>query len=215
MSLKNKTKLLANKLVGIGSLTDTELMELVSTGNRGAFEMMYNTYKKPIYNFLLNLVRGDERKAEDLLQDTFLKAFHRAEQFKKGGKLTSWLWAIARNNAFDSFKKKDALNFTVSLMNEDGESLNTEELIIEMNDAEALMIKKLEKDQVNHCIGKLKDTQREAVILQMFSDLSYEEIATTVDSTVSGVKSLLNRAKKTLFSCLKGLQEKELEGGPL
>lgn len=211
MSLKSKTKLLTQKLVGIGNISDTELMELVSTGNRGAFEMMYNTYKKPLYNFLLNLVRGDEKVAEDLLQDTFLKAYHKAGQFKEGGKLTSWLWAIAKNNAYDSFKKKDALNFTVSLENDEGEQMNTEELVVEMTDAEQLMVKKLERDQVKHCIDKLKDSQKEVVLMQMFSELSYDEISETLQTTVSSVKSMLNRARKSLFSCLKKLQE--LEGG--
>lgn len=207
MSFNSKTKLFTQKLVGIGKLSDTELMELISTGNRGAFEMMYTTYKKPIYNFLLNLVRGDERMAEDLLQDTFLKAYNKAGQFKSGGKLTSWLWAIARNNAFDALKKKDALNYTSTLLNEDGEELNTEDLVVEMTDAEEIMMKKLEREQIEHCLGKLKDTQREAVMMQMFSELSYEEIAQTIDGTVSSVKSLLNRAKKGLFTCLKSLMK--------
>ncbi len=211
MSIKNKTKLLALKLVGIGNISDFELMTLVSEGNRGAFEMMYNTYKRPIYNFLLNLCRGDEKLAEDLLQDTFLKAFHRAAQFKEGGRLTAWLWAIARNNAFDSFKKKDALNFTTTLTNEDGEVMNSENLSVELSHAEELLIKELDKAEVHHCVGKLKDSQREVVMLKMFSDLSYEEIASNIDSSVSSIKSLLNRARKSLFACLKGIKEKQVD----
>ena len=215
MSIKSKTKLLAMKLVGIGSISDFELMTLISTGNRGAFEVMYNNYKRPIYNFLLNLVKGDEKTAEDLMQDTFLKAFHRSAQFKEDGKLTSWLWAIARNNAFDSFKKKDALNFTSTLTNQDGEVLAPENISIEVTDAETLLLKKIEKEQVNHCIGKLKDSQKEVIMLRMFSDLSYDEIAENISSTVSSVKSALSRARTSLFSCLQGLkdkQEKELGG---
>ncbi|MBT7609634.1 MAG: RNA polymerase sigma factor [Bacteriovoracaceae bacterium] len=209
MSIKTKTKLLALKLVGIGNVSDFELMQLITNGNRGAFEMMYNTYKRPIYNFLLNLMKGDEKTAEDLLQDTFLKAFHRANQFKEDGKLTAWLWAIARNNAFDTFKKKDALNFITTLTNEDGEVIGPENLSIEMTDAEKILIKKLERDEVHHCIDKLKDKPKEVVMLQMFSDLSYEEISESVEASVSSIKSLLNRARKSLFACLKGIKEKQ------
>ena len=215
MSIKNKTKLLAKKLVGIGNISDFELMQLVSDGNRGAFEMMYSMYKRPIYNFLLNLVKGNEKIAEDLLQDTFLKAFHRSGQFKEDGRLTAWLWAIARNNAFDSFKKKDALNFTSTLTNEDGEVMAAENISIEMTDAEQLLLKRIEKEQVHHCIDKLKDSQKEVIMLRMFSDLSYDEIAESISSTVSSVKSSLNRARKSLFSCLQGIrdnQDKEVGG---
>jgi RNA polymerase sigma factor (sigma-70 family) len=210
MSIKDKTKLLALKLVGRGNIDDFELMQLISNGNRGAFELMYNTYKRPIYNFLLNLTRGNEKIAEDLLQDTFLKAFHRSAQFKEDGKLTAWLWAIARNNAFDSFKKKDALNFTTTLTNEDGEVIGPETLSVEITDAEEILITKLEKEQVHHCIRKLKETQKEVVMLKMFSDLSYEEIAENIESSVSSVKSLLNRARKSLFTCLQGLKKQEV-----
>ncbi len=202
MSLVRKVKLLHRKLVG--PLEESKLIGLVEQGDHQAFETLYYAYKKPLYNFLLHFMRGDQAVANELLQETFLKVFQRSSQFRAGSNFSSWVWAIARNTALDYLKRKDALNFKATLTDSNGEVQNVEELSLEITDAEEILLRESNQLRVRQCLSKLKGRQQDAVHLRMFSELSYDEIAAIMQTTVSSVKSLLNRAKKSLTLCLKG-----------
>lgn len=206
MSLSKKAKLFTFNVVGMSKPTDAEMMSLVAAGEKGAFEVIYRDHKTAIYNFLFQYCQGDESLASEITQETFLKCYQKADQYKSEGSLRSWLMRIARNSAIDSFKRKDALNFQMQWQeDESGEYPSIEELSKDEMTAEAQLIKQVDRDHVKHCMGKLNLRQREAVSLRMFSELSYEEISETMETTVKSVKSLLSRAKAGLFKCLKGV----------
>ena len=206
MSFKGQVKLFAKKFVGIGELSDSELMKLVEEGNSMAFEYVYETHKTPLYNFLLRTAKGDRELCFEIMQDTFMKAHQKAVQFKEGASLRNWLFSIAKNGLIDHYRKADALNH-LSFYADDEESQGVEELSFHLDGPESELMKKVEKDQVAHCVGALKENQRMAVSMRMYSELSYDEIATHMETTVGSIKSLLNRAKKSLLNCLKGFLE--------
>jgi RNA polymerase sigma-70 factor (ECF subfamily) len=203
MSLKEKVKLFSKKYVGIGKLTDSELMSLVEEGNDMAFALIYETHKSALYNFLLHTSRGDRELSSDIMQEAFLKLNTRASQFKEGSKVSSWLYTIAKNTLIDHYRKADALNH-LAFTDDENPLDSVENLSFHIEGPEEMILKKVEKSQVDHCVGSLKESQRMAVSLRMHSELSYQEIAETMESTTASVKSLLNRAKNNLLNCLKG-----------
>lgn len=198
--MKSKAKLLSFSLVGIGRPADAELMNLVQRGDYKAFEMIYNEHKKPLFNFILNMTSYNEALAGELLQESFTRAFDKADQFKEGS-VRNWLFRIARNLTIDYFKTKDALNFTNTI---EEETTSLEEMSHHNEDAEAILLDKVQAEQVRHCVEALNIRQKEATTLQMFSGLSYEEIAKTMETTEKSIKSLLSRARASLKKCLEG-----------
>ena len=93
-----------------------------------------------------------------------LRSFDKAEQFKDGS-VRNWLFRIARNSTIDYFKRKDAMNFTNTI---DEEVTSLEEMSSHDENAENLLIQKVESEQVRHCLAALNERQKEVTLLQMF-----------------------------------------------
>jgi len=85
-------------------LSDEELLRRFNEGDADAFERLVRRYERPLYNFILRSVRRRER-ADELLQDVFLKVVQRSRDFKGNSKLSTWLYTIARNLCIDHSRK--------------------------------------------------------------------------------------------------------------
>ncbi|MCZ7687688.1 MAG: sigma-70 family RNA polymerase sigma factor [Sandaracinaceae bacterium] len=84
--------------------SDEELLRRFNEGDAEAFEVLVRRYERPLYNFILRSVRRRER-ADELLQDVFLKVVQRSQDFKGNSKLSTWLYTIARNLCIDHSRK--------------------------------------------------------------------------------------------------------------
>lgn len=100
--------------------TDEKLVEEYLKGDQQSLDFLVEKYLKPLYNFVFQLV-GDQAASEDIVQETFLKAWKSLSKFDSKKKFSTWLFSIAKNTAFDWLRKKKELNFS-SFENEDGES---------------------------------------------------------------------------------------------
>ena len=93
--------------------TDQQLIESFLVGDDASFELLVERHLKPVYNFLFRLTGGDKTLTDDLTQETFLKAWKNIKKFDRSKKLKVWLFAIAKNNARDAWKKKKTLPFSL------------------------------------------------------------------------------------------------------
>ncbi|MCA9259182.1 MAG: sigma-70 family RNA polymerase sigma factor [Planctomycetales bacterium] len=172
-----------------------------------AFEELVLRYQSRLVSLLGHLV-GRRDMAEDLAQDVFLRVYRSRKRYVPGSKFSTWLYTIAHNvasNALRGLARRREVR--LSLPQQSGEHLG------DPLDAAAIAAsgqmptrqadKRELRDVVNQAVAALSDRQREAVLLNKFEHLSYEEIAEVMELTPSAVKSLLSRARSNLRDVLE------------
>ncbi|MEN9912823.1 MAG: hypothetical protein RLY66_231 [Candidatus Parcubacteria bacterium] len=172
--------------------TDEQLAERSARGDDDAFQEIVRRYLGSIYRFAFQYARTEE-DAEDIAQDSFFKAWKYIKRYKKGRPLKPWLFTIARNTALDFLKKKRPLTFS-SIKN--GEDTTPFEDTLE--DTELLQTDLFERAESKEELLKLLDTlhpdHRSVLTLYYHEELTFEEIAETLERPMNTVKSWHRRA---------------------
>ncbi len=130
----------------------------------GDFDKVYERHAELVYRFLLRLC-GDAHLAEDLMQDTFLKAMQNVDSFDNRCKFTTWLCQIAKNTYYDNLRKKKN-TFIEELPEDLNSGQSFEEQVI--NDESAREIRKM--------IHRLPEPYKEVFLLRFYGELSFREI---------------------------------------
>ena len=144
---------------------------------------------------------GSGSDAEDIAQQVFVRVWKNAKRYEPRAKFTTWLLKITRNLVFNELRRRSR-HPQVPLQAESEE----EERPLKDDHAvapDASLLENELQEAVDAAIANLPETQRMAVILRRYDELSYEEIAATLDQSVSAVKSLLFRARTELRERLK------------
>lgn len=175
---------------------------MVKEDSREAFEVLYDRHKNQIHSYLVALVKSPEW-AMELTQESFLRAYEKRALYKKGHTFTSWLYSISRNLSIDELKRKDATRFTVELKDAEGEILPAAELPSSERGPFENTLKNRESEKLKASLSKLPDQYKDVLLLRVFSEMSYDEIAKELGIKVSSVKTHLNRAKKKLMEIMK------------
>lgn len=145
-------------------LSDYELVTLTKEGQFKAFDTLVKRYQKPLQNLCVRYVH-DHFQAEDIVQESFLKAYEKLSSFEFRSAFKSWLYRIAINTAKNSLRGKK-INIDIDSMQISVENL------CELN-----MIEKQLIEQVKIIIQFLPDKQKHALELRVFSDMSFKEVA--------------------------------------
>jgi RNA polymerase sigma-70 factor, ECF subfamily len=190
------------------NLTEYELKQRYSE-----FEKEALPHRKALYNYALKMT-GDEDDADDLVQETYLKAFRFFDKFERGTNCKAWLFRILKNSFINDYRKtksepdkvdyEDVQNFYENIKADEVDSQHYE------MDAFNNML----DDEVSKAISSLPEDFRTVVILNDIEGFTYEEIADFVDIPVGTVRSRLHRARKMMYSQLydyakgKGFVEK-------
>lgn len=174
-------------------------MELILENNNLAFEELYGRYKAPVFSYLT--IKLDVQRAEDVHQEIFIKLIRYKDTFKGQSKFKTWLWSIVKNTVIDVYRSEDHQNKNSfsELTNEEGEEVFSAEL----QTNEEIVLSKTNKDQLKICINELDPNSREVVLLNVFGELSNQEIAEKLKISLGAVKSMLFRSKEKLISCFK------------
>jgi RNA polymerase sigma-70 factor (ECF subfamily) len=169
---------------------DTDkLIEQACRGDHDAFHLIFERYARPVLSFLFDLV-GRRELAEDLTQETFVRAFRALHTLRDEGKLSTWLFGIARNVARESFRSRPREEKKVEL--DDAQVLN-------LSDGQPLPDGQLLNRELNQIIqealGRLDEDKRTVFTLKIFHQRSYEEIAEITGFSIPKLKTDLHRAK--------------------
>ena len=175
---------------------------------RKEFEDVAMEHLDSLYSMAIRLVFNKEA-AEDLVQETYLKAYRFFDTFQKGTNIKAWLFKILRNTFINKYRK--TVNLPSEIFYEDVESVNsnlsykqesdsaelTDTLETKYNDLGNLM-----EDDVKHAIDSLPIEYKEAILLSDVEELSYNDIAEITNVPIGTVKSRLNRGRKLLQKSL-------------
>jgi len=154
-----------------------------------------------LYNFAIRMT-GDPDEADDLVQETMLKAFRFFDKFEKGTNCKAWLFRILKNTYINEYRKiskepnkvdyDDIQNFYENIKASDVKSQHYEE------DA----FSRLLDDDISSAITQLPEDFRTVIILSDIEGFTYEEIADFIDCPIGTVRSRLHRARKMLYAKL-------------
>jgi RNA polymerase sigma factor (sigma-70 family) len=174
---------------------DLDVINKVIDGNVLAFESLVDKYKNMVYTIAYRITNNNE-EAEEVAQDTFVKAYHALAKFNGTSKFSSWIYRIAYNTGLDRIKKtkKDRLNTSLDGIDQSN--------VAESNFESGLEQKELQKS-VKECIQSLPESESIILTLFYYDDLKVEEIAKVVKLSVSNVKVKLFRARKKLHDIIK------------
>jgi RNA polymerase sigma-70 factor (ECF subfamily) len=179
---------------------DIRLMGLASAGETAAFEQLVERHQRLVIGTVGRML-GTHSDAEDIAQQVFVRVWKNAKRYVPRAKFTTWLLKITRNLVFNELRRRSR-HPQVPLQSESDEEerpLKDEHAVA----PDASLLEHELQEAVDAAIADLPETQRLAVILRRYEELSYEEIAETLDQSVSAVKSLLFRARTELRESLK------------
>jgi len=188
--------------------TDSDLVVQARRGNQEACREIVRRYERPIFNMIVRMVR-DRALAEDLSQDTFLKAFSRLDRYDPAYRLSNWLFKIAHNTVIDHVRKQKSAALPIDSLSR-GEDLSA----LDAGDPAARdPIETLAQAElaraVDSAMASLRPEYRQVVVLRYQEELSHEEIARITGLPVGTVKSHLHRARAQLAVALARLRPAE------
>lgn len=194
---------------------DRILVEKTLLGERNAFAELVELYKDKIYNYLFRLT-GSREDAEDLAQETFLRAYSRLDTFDTGMRFSPWLYRIAHNAATDLLRRR---NPTVYLDEgwQDEQSGPLWQLQSSEPGPEETVAFMAVRDEVQAAILALPVPYRSVLLLRYTQEMSYEDMSRTLEMPVTTVKTRLHRAREALRRSLQargiiGCQEESSHG---
>jgi RNA polymerase sigma-70 factor (ECF subfamily) len=159
-------------------------------GDQRAFTNLIERYERAVFNLCYRML-GNPTEAEDAAQESFLRAFRAIRRFDTERKFSTWVLSIASNYCIDQLRKKRL--FTLSL--DDMPFLDVSE---NGPGPEGRLIHNEFEEEVREALAMLGETDRAAVIMRYWDELSYDEIAEALKLTNSAVKSRLHRARRAL-----------------
>jgi RNA polymerase sigma factor (sigma-70 family) len=182
---------------------DKELIARARGGDEAAYRVLLEKYQRPVFSICLRMVRNRE-EAEDLAQDAFMKVFAMLDRYNPSYAFSSWLFKITSNLCIDAIRKRrvETLPMDQPVQSDGGEYARQYE---SPDDDPARVFDKSEKmKQLSEAVDSLPPHYRVMILLRHQEDLSYEEIAETLEVPLGTVKARIHRAREMLKSRLAG-----------
>jgi RNA polymerase sigma-70 factor (ECF subfamily) len=185
------------------------------SGQPSAFEREALAALDSLYRTARRLSR-DRADAEDLVQDTYLKAFRAADRFEPGTNLRAWLFTILHNTARNRFRDRarDTVAVNSDVVDRAADAPPLGSLSGHLETPETLLLRDTLTPELQSAIDALPDAFREAVWLRDVEEFSYAEIATMLDVPIGTVMSRISRGRHLLFERLNPARAAALSGKP-
>jgi len=167
---------------------DADLLERCGRGDRRAFEELVERYQEAVYNLCYRLL-SDREEANDVAQETFVRAYCSLQDFR-GGKFSIWLLRIANHLCVDHLRRRRLMPLSLEEIAENGPEMTGEGSRFEAAVEQRLW--------VQAAVARLPLPYRQVVVLHYFEGLSCEEMAAVLQRPVNTVKTHLRRARQRL-----------------
>jgi RNA polymerase sigma-70 factor (ECF subfamily) len=171
----------------IESAADGALVDLARAGSGDAFGILVDRYRAPVVRLAYRLTR-DADEANDIAQDSFMRAYRRIGEFQPDRPFARWLFVIARNASLDSIRRRRRAAALATAAEGPASEIGPEEYALRNDEAE----------RVHHALDALPPKYRDVLELYYVGSLRYREIAAELDIPIGTVKTYISRAKRRL-----------------
>lgn len=176
-------------------LEDEELVALLNSGDEVAFEIIYERYSKPLLNFFHMKLQSKE-KAEDFLQNLFVKLIENGNQFDESKIFKTWFYTLAHNQCKNEYRSQSRSKIEYNSI-EDNRLVNNWEESSEIIDSSVF------SEHLTLALNKLSDNHQSSIILRFKFSFSINEISSVLECSEGTTKSRLFYALKQLATNLK------------
>jgi RNA polymerase sigma-70 factor (ECF subfamily) len=181
---------------------DDELILKAQEGDLRPFDLLVKRYQRKIYYLARRMVKGHDA-ADDIAQETFIKAYSAIKSFKIGYSFYTWLYRICMNLSINYLKRQ---KFVIPESQFEEETSPLEREAAGADPLNHLALKELE-DKIEKALDSLPPKFKAVFVLRIYEDLSYEEIAKTLKISIGTVMSRLFRARERMQEMLKEYKE--------
>ncbi len=172
--------------------SDLELVEEVRNGRRQAFTELMRRYQQRVYWAARRMV-GSHEEADDIAQETFIKAYLGLGEFRGDSSFFTWLYRIAINLSLNAIRKRQLVSYL-----RQSDIVNA--LFPAASDPERELVAKETESRLQKAVSALPEKQRAVFVLRYYEELSYDEISEILKTSVGGLKA-------NYFHALKKVQE--------
>jgi RNA polymerase sigma-70 factor (ECF subfamily) len=169
--------------------SSADLVSRACRGDHDAFRMIFERYSRPVLSFIYDQI-GDRDAAEELAQETFVRAYRSLKSLREETKLSTWLFGIAKNVARESIRSKVRDRHNVDL---------DDDQVLDLSDRSPVPVNQLLDKEFNQVVqrslAKLDDDKRMVFTLKVLHQRSYEEIAEITGFSIPKLKTDLHRAR--------------------
>jgi RNA polymerase sigma-70 factor (ECF subfamily) len=194
----------------LAARSDQDIVALARAGEEAAYRELIRRYERPLFSLLYRMVR-DRELAEDLAQETFVKALSAIESYRPEFKFSSWIFKIANNAAIDHLRRRelDTLSLDGSPHAETPEAV--EATALQIGDRQESPLDAVEArelgGQIEQAIARLRPEYRSCILLRHVEGRAYEEIAEILNLPLGTVKTYIHRARNELRQALAHLRQ--------
>lgn len=182
---------------------DIYYIEAVRKGNVQAFSFLVERYQKLVYTLALKLLKKPE-EAEEMAQDTFIKAFQKLDSYEGKSKFSTWLYSITYNACISELRKR-----RIEFKSLDDRQISDQDEQ-KMHDYYRETKKEDQEKYLNLALGKLPEDDQVLVTLYYYESQSMDEISQITGLTVSNIKVKIHRARKKMFELLHEMLKEEV-----
>lgn len=176
---------------------DAQLIRIYLDGRDGAFEKLYKRYERPLFSFIFRFV-GNRAMAEDLFQQTWMKVLQGFSGYEERGRFSSWLFGIANNACIDCVRKA-----TRAKRDDFASSERLENLPDPDRGPEAVIERREEIAWLQEAVTQLPWEQKQVVLLRVYGELPFKEIARMLKSPLNTVLGRMHYAVRNLRKMVK------------
>ena len=199
-------QLAASPLLSESAQSDYELVKLVQQGNKRSFDLLVIKYQSRVISIVGRFVK-DSSEAQDVAQETFIKAYRAIKSFRGDSAFYTWLYRIAVNTAKNFLmakKRRPGHSQSIDVALDDGEQFSDHlEALHDIETPESKLVRDELKHIIDTAIASLSEELKTAICLREFDGLSYEAIAETLNCPIGTVRSRIFRAREVIDERVK------------
>lgn len=193
-----------NETISHSEDLDQDLVRRVQQGDKSAFDLLVIKYQHKIVH-LVNRYVKDPSEAQDVAQDTFIKAYKALGEFRGESAFYTWLYRIAINTAKNYLLSRTRRHSDYEVDMQDAEQVENAPQLKDIETPENQLMNDQIIEVIKSAIDKLPEEMRIAIMLREFEGMSYEEIAEAMDCPIGTVRSRIFRAREAIDEKLNPL----------
>ncbi|TVQ66519.1 MAG: sigma-70 family RNA polymerase sigma factor [Balneolaceae bacterium] len=188
------------------SLEDDGYVKRAREGDQRAFRLLSRKYEKPLYYHVMKMVKIHEQ-IEDIVQESFVKAFSNLDSYNTDYAFSTWLYRIATNHTIDYLRKKKLQTTSID------EPVTVKDGVMHLqlagsSETDRNIIKRERKRIITDAIQSLPEKYREVIVMRHIDEMSYQEISEELDLPLGTVKAHIFRARELLYKALIDKKDK-------